>query len=120
MVRLCIKPGDPLIVLDHNGSIKNPKRWFQVSYTAETTIYQFANFLRSINTSMDQNLVDGIVDNYYVFMWNNCWSHRNALIYNLDGFSAPESERKPDYCGFSVKFTLRNYDYRNYSWAVTG
>jgi len=72
-----------MIPPERDGSIQNPRRWFRVGYSTGTTIYTFANFVREVNENIDANPAEGDVDDYHVYMWDNLWSHTNALIYNV-------------------------------------
>jgi transposase len=77
---LCaIEPGDPTIPPPQDdGSIENPRRWFQINQQAATA-FEFADFVHRVCIDMETNPA-GDVDKDRVFLWDTKSSHLSPVV----------------------------------------
>jgi hypothetical protein len=82
-VLIGIEPGDPRLPANILGSIENPGRWIQVMRGTGTTIQVFDDFIKSINTSIENRVAANPafpMDRHRVYLWDNLNSHLSPLI----------------------------------------
>eukprot|EP00536_Pseudo-nitzschia_multiseries_P007271 jgi/Psemu1/17435/gm1.17435_g len=82
-VMIAVEPGDPELPVDVTGSIARPWQWVDVRRVAGTTSDNFASFIGSICTSIEdhQRVTETNIDNWRVFLWDNLSSHYSPIVY---------------------------------------
>ena len=80
LVLLAFEPGDPTLPDNVDGSLANPRRWFEVHHTSGTTAFMFRNFVNNICTDLEENPVPGDLDAERYILYDNLSAHLSPYV----------------------------------------
>ena len=104
-VIMAIEPGDPSLPPNQDGSVQNPRRWFDIREATGTNAVDFARFSDKVLTELETRPAPNDLDDDRCLMYDNLSSHLTPIVaQTIEGrptqnrfYSVPRPPYQPKY-----------------------